>query len=327
MSPVAVMSGSSRQGLASNRFEELVVEKLTSRLRLQHDMYSLTRQNWFELREGRPLSFDGQSPARRELLRHLRVYEVKTSADAVLEQIRVQVVAYDAQGQVIPGVVAEKGFDEDQDGPWQKLYAAGVQSNAFPEGLEERPYTSVDRFAYSLAAELTNAYRSGIQADGFSVSESEVNVVLYAKNPTPQTVSIQNALQQAIVGQRGFTSAVSQEDLGAVFGQLDAYRRNNQVFDLEPIRFAPGTVLLMIEAAPHRDGDKIGVALRSLWRVSPLESDSGELIPTSVAGTYLSGFAAKAYLSGPIPGQSSSGAGGRFTAPNKYTPKNQYGFE
>lgn len=53
---------------------------------------------------------------------------------------------------------------------------------------------------------------------------------------------------------------------------------------------SPGSVVLLAEAFPHQDNGKIGINLRTLWRVSRARS-----WPIILA-TYLSGFTAKAYL-------------------------------
>ena len=60
----------------------------------------------------------------------------------------------------------------------------------------------------------------------------------------------------------------------------------------------PVRCLLMADIFRARHADRVGVALRALWRAGPLETATGNLIPTNVAGTYLSGFTARAYLSG-----------------------------
>jgi hypothetical protein len=54
---------------------------------------------------------------------------------------------------------------------------------------------------------------------------------------------------------------------------------------------------------PHQKGDKVGIALRAIWRVNPLEDKSGAFISTQTAGTYLSGFTAKSYIKAACHGQ------------------------
>jgi len=301
MAPAAIMPGSLKTGTKFTRLEELIMERLSLRLREKHNMYSLSRQNWFEFREGRPLTFQNLPFAERDHMRNLVVYEVRISADEVLKKMKVHSIASDADGRAVPGLVADTVLEFERESPARKLYNSKPQTNPFPEGLEERPYVSLDRLAFSLAAELTDAHRTGISAGGAKAADTEVRVLLYAK-PSGGIASglvnpIQNSLQQAIVGNRGFACAVSREDFGPAFKQIDFYKKHKSIFEMEESKFTAGTVLLMADVSKHPDGDKIGVALRAIWRVTPLETAAGDLIPTNVAGTYLSGFTAKAYLS------------------------------
>lgn len=334
---VTVVSASLLQGNQSNRLEEMIVEKISQQLRLHYALYIPTRQNWFELREGRPLTFAGQSAAQREVLGQLVVFEVNVSRNAALERIIARVIALNAQGQTVRGIMAEQEFSDQSSEPWQSLAMSPALKNPLPQGLEERPYASLDRFAYSLASELTDCYRSGLTTGPHAVADEEVNVVLYAKNSSAATRTIQNALQQAIVSQRGFTCAVSRDDLAPAFQQLEIYRNNPQLFDMGKVTFTPGTVLLMVDTTLSPAGDKTAAALRGMWRVSPLESDGGELIADSYAGTYLSGFTAKAYmakaaLSGglaerPLNQSYQLQDSSQSHTPQAYKPDNQHGFE
>jgi hypothetical protein len=303
MAPAGVMSGSLKSGRRFSRLEELVMERLTFELRKQNDFHSLSRQNWFEYREGRPLTFTDQPAARQRLLRNLVVYEVGVSPDNVLNQIQVQIIGTDADGRAIPGLVAEATFDSGPESVAHRLYADQPSASPFPEGLEERPYTSLDRLAFSLASELADACRNGMSAGEEVAAGEEIRVVLYAAALSGGVSrglveAIQDALQQAIVGNRGFTCAVGRKDFGPAFDQIDFYHRNRTVFEMEESFFTAGTVLLMSNIFKSRHDDAVGVALRAVWRVSPLETAAGNLIPTNVAGTYLSGFTAKGYLAG-----------------------------
>ena len=300
MAPAAVMSGSLKTGSSYTRLEEYITEQLTLELRKSRNIHTLSRQNWFEYREGRPLSFSGLPAKQRELLESLIVYEVGVSKDEVLKKLKVHIVASDINGRSVPGLVANTDLNFEPGLPAQQLYAAMPDKNPFPEGLEERPYVSMDRLSFSLATELADAYKSGLIAGDKKAADTEVQVLLFARAArnvhSGLSRAIQDSLQQEIVKNSGFTCSVSEEDFGPAFRKIDFYKRNKEIFELEESKFKAGTVLLIADVSKHQDGDKIGVALRALWRITPLESDTGELIPTNVSGTYLSGFTAKAYL-------------------------------
>ena len=295
MQSVAVVSAAARNGQPVNRLEEAMVEKITNRLKREQRLYRLTRQNWFELREGRPLTFSGHSAANQTLLQQLMIFEVRGIDEPLLENVRVQITATDATGRDVVGIMAEKEFTDADSQPWRKLFAKPAKNNPYPEGLEEHPYTSLDRFSYSLASELTDSYRTGVQAGGESIADRDINVVLYSKHNTPQSLAIQNAVQQAIIAQQGFTCSLSQSDMGAAFNQLEQYRGNPSVFSMEQVEFSAGTVLLMLDVIPSAS-ETVSAALRGVWRVSPMETKNGRLIPSNYSGSYLSGFTAKAYL-------------------------------
>ncbi|RJQ48783.1 MAG: hypothetical protein C4530_24115 [Desulfobacteraceae bacterium] len=300
MAPAAVMPASLKAGSTYSRLEEYILERLAIRLRQQHDIYSFSRQNWFEYREGRPLSFGSLPASDRSLMQNLIIYEVGVNPDEVMKKAKAHILATDVSGRSISGVVSEAEFDFEKDAPANRLHVSAPRKNPFPLGLEERPYASIDRMSYSLAAELADAYRTGLKAGDQRVADAEVRVLLYTQPSGGISRgilhTIQNGLQQAVIGQRGFTCAVSTEDLGTAFQKIDFYRKNKSFFELEESSFTAGTVLLMADIFRHPDGKKIGAALRAVWRVSPLEADTGDFIPTNVAGTYLSGFTAKAYL-------------------------------
>ncbi|BBO86027.1 hypothetical protein DSCO28_65930 [Desulfosarcina ovata subsp. sediminis] len=301
MAPASVIPGSFKSDLPYSRLEELVMERLALRVRETRDLYTLSRQNWFECREGRPMTFYGAAFGDWQILKNLIVYEVTASSEDILNQVKVRITASDANGRTIPGVVGEATFDYAPGTPAYELYQASQISTPFPEGLEERPYESIDRLAYSLTAELVDAYRAGIEVGGHHAADEDIRVLLFVKESSARVDRgfqdlIQNTLQQAMVGNRGVSCVVSQEDFGPVFRQIDFYHKTRRVFDMDESMFKAGTVLLMTEMFRHPDGDKIGVALRALWRVSPLESRDGDFIPTNVAGTYLSGFTSKAYV-------------------------------
>ena len=88
------------------------------------------------------------------------------------------------------------------------------------------------------------------------------------------------------------------KDFVPTFNQIDFYRKNRELFEMDETLLSPGSVVLLAEAFPHKDTGKVGINLRSLWRITPLEDNQGQVMANNPGGTYLSGFVAKAYLEG-----------------------------
>ena len=299
--PAAVVPGSALEGEYFSRLEELVCERLTTRLRETHDIFSLSRQNWFELRAGRPLTFQDQPPDRRQMLHSAIIYKVEITADTVLDRISATISAVSADGRSLPGVIASGPLGFGRESLARQLYYAAANRNPYPEGLEERPYVSLDRLAYSLTTELAEAYRNGLEIGGQQVADREVKVLLYTNAKglaTGLSEEVQASLQQALIGQKGFTCVVSRQDFGPALRQIDFYRWHSGAFKtIDLPKFEPGTVLLMADISRPRTGGIFSVALRAIWRTDPLEDKHGNLVEESGSGTYVSGFTAKAYFS------------------------------
>ncbi|MEA3332327.1 MAG: hypothetical protein U9Q58_01855 [Pseudomonadota bacterium] len=302
MAPAAIVPGSAMQGEYFSRLEELICERLEARLRESHDIFKLSRQNWFELRAGHALSFQNQPLDRRQRLRSAIIYQVEIAADTVLDRVNATITAGSADGQGLTGVIASGPIGFGQESLARQLHYAAANRNPFPEGLEERPYSSLDRLAYSLTSELSEAYRNGLRVGGQQVADHEVKVLLYtasSRYPTGLTQEIQNALQQALISRRGFTCVVSRQDFGPALQQVDFYQWHSQLFKpVEIPQFEPGTVLLMVDISQPVKPGTLSLALRAIWRTNPLEDQHGNLVREDGSGTYVSGFTAKAYFKG-----------------------------
>ncbi len=302
MAPAAIVPGSAMQGEYFSRLEELLCERLETRLRESHDIFKLSRQNWFELRAGHALSFQNQPLDRRQRLRSAIIYQVEIAADTVLDRVNATITARHADGQGLTGVVASGPLGFGQESLARQLHYAAANRNPFPEGLEERPYSSLDRLAYSLSSELSEAYRNGLRVGGQKVADHEVKVLLYTTSshyPTGLTQEIQNALQQALISRQGFTCVVSRQDFGPALQQIDFYQWHSQLFKpVELPQFEPGTVLLMVDISQPTKPGTLSLAMRAIWRTDPLEDQHGNLITEDGSGTYVSGFTAKAYFEG-----------------------------
>ncbi len=300
-SPVAVVPGSIRKDARYTRLEEYIIEKLEIELRKNHELYTLSRGNWMEFRERRPLSFKDQPGKMKEMLKNLVLFEVRISPDRYLDQANVSILASDSKGNSIAGLGADVKLDFYPRSPASRMYHEVPQTAVYPEGLEERPYKSIDRLAFSLADELKRNYKNGFSVKDDRIQDDEINVLLYSKpglNVSDELFNlITGSMQQAIVSESGFKCALSQEDFSSVLDQINFYDENADIFDVQKYPLSMGTVLMIMEMTPHSDNDKLGVTLRSLWRTQPLETENGKLIVSNMAGTYVSGFTAKAYLS------------------------------
>jgi hypothetical protein len=304
LAPASVMPASLIRGGVYTRLEEYVVDRLSMHLRQSREIYTPSRENWFELRERQPFTFAGQPDAKRSYLDSLVVYQVAVTSDEVLKQVTVQATAVDATGKPIPGVLAESSFPRSEAaGPAMLQYQAKPKSSPIPEGLEERPFVSMDRLTYSLASEMASAYRANLSGNANAPTDAEIKVVLQTRSINHSASDdflrqLESSLQQAFVSKKGFACAVSQKDFVPTFNQIDFYRKNRELFEMDETLLSPGSVVLLAEAFPHKDTGKVGINLRSLWRITPLENNQGQVMANNPGGTYLSGFVAKAYLEG-----------------------------
>jgi len=281
--PVAVVPGAIKQGIPYTHLEEVVAEALKKKLQKTNELYVFTSQNWFEYREGRPLSFWKNSVRERAFLQQLKIFEIRINPEPLFAKVDIEIIVSDARGHILQGQRASKTLDFSPTSPAARLNGQKVNRTPFPEGIEERPFTSIDRFAYSLVADLIDTYQAGVLSSGRQASAEDVQVVL-SVTPTrlvpKRTInSLVKALQHAIVRAKGVTCV------------LNPYDSPLQETDVQH-----GTVLLVVDLDRPSRTDVIAVAMRGVWQVSPLETASGSVVDTDLAGTYLAGFTAKAYL-------------------------------
>lgn len=281
--PVAVIPGAIKYGVPYTHLEEVIADTLKNKLQHSNELYVFTSQNWFEYREGRPLSFSKSAPREGDLLRQMKIFEVRLNLEPLFAKADVEIVVSNADGHILQGQRAQQNIDFGPASPAARLNAEPVNRTPFPEGIEERPYTSIDRFAFSLVADLIDTYKAGVLSSGRHASKEDVQVVL---SVTPTTLvprrtkdSIAKALQHAIIRAKGVTCVLSPRDQG-----------------VDESKVQQGTVLLVIDLDRVAKSDVITVAMRGVWQVSPLETASGRIVHEDLAGTYLSGFTAKAYL-------------------------------
>jgi len=303
--PVAIVSKSVLDGKAYTRLDELIIQRLGKKLSSDREIVDLSRENWFEFRESKPLSLKGHSYAHSNLLQGSIVFIVEVEPDTVFEHIKVSISAKGADSRKIPGINTETILQYGEGSPGTLLLSESANSNPLPSGLKENPYESMEQMSYSLASELSASLKRGLSTGKYKASNDEIQVVLCSSSfkstdPMFKTALIQE-LQQALVSMDGMTCAVSQEDFGAVFNQIDFYKKNSPVFEVENEKFKQGTVLLMAETKSQQYSGLKHVALRAVWHVTPLKDKDGVFIPMNTSGTYISGFTSRAWFGGEIP--------------------------
>ncbi|MCP3872057.1 MAG: hypothetical protein GY699_02740 [Desulfobacteraceae bacterium] len=309
IAPAAVISGNVLNGKPYTGLDELIRQRLIDKLSENREIIELSRENWFEIRESRPITFKGHSSSHADLVEHMVVFIIDVQPMAVFDQVTVSIKVKNSMARPIPGIKGQVKLNNDKNSPAAVLLKTIALENPLPKGLENHPYTSMEQIAYSLASELSYEFERGARTGTIRAMDEEIQVVLCSNNFLSPDPWFKQALikefQQALVAMDGVTSAVSRDDFSTIFSQMDFYRRNDQIFEMDNEKLKPGSVLLMTETKKVRD--KHQVALRAVWRVTPLKDTYGNFIPNNTAGTYVSGFTSRAWFKGEIPAVSSSG--------------------
>jgi hypothetical protein len=273
IAPAVVISGNAFNGKAYTRLDELIGQRLREKLSSDREVVELSRENWFEFKESRPLSFKGHSSAHYDLMENVVVFIIDIEPEPVFDQIKVSITAKDSKLRPIPGIQGQTMLEYFKDSPGTILLNTAVHSNPLPEGLKENPYSSMEQMSYSLASELSYALERGGKTGQYKASDDEIQVVLCAKNFSGSSPGFTQALiqelQQALVSMDGMTCAVSRDDFTPIFSQMDFYKRNDHIFEVDNEKLKPGSVILMAET--KNSGNKNQVALRAVWRVTPLQ--------------------------------------------------------
>lgn len=296
IAPVAVVSQGALDGKPVSRLEEVVVQRLSRRLSGQREVITLSRDNWFELRESRPLSMRGHPPDRRIAVEHMVLFVVSVKNDPVFKRIRVGITARDARSRMIPGVAAGMTFEDEPDEPAAVLLKHPAQDSQVPRGLKENPFRSLEQLSYNMATALSDA----LARSGAKHSDNGFRVVLAGSGrgePLFRQALIQE-LQQALVSAGGMTVTVNRTDFGTVASQADFYQRQPDWFETDHEPFSTGSVLLMASVARDTTDGSRKVALRAVWRVSPLLDRQGGLMLDTVAGNYVPDFTSQAWFKG-----------------------------
>lgn len=303
IAPFSIVSKNALDGKPYTRLDEMVCSRLAKHFSESKERIALSRENWFELNAGRKISVKGHPASRHRFIDSMVLYMVDIETEPVFNRVNIIVTAKDRHLNTLPGIKGKIRLNVEKQGPAFVLTSQNAQSNPYPVGLEGNPFHSVEAMAFSLASELSFAAQRGLKTQRFHAKDDEIQVVLC----TPKTLNAQNdfsrtvvqELQQALVTIDGITCAVSQMDFAPIRAQMDFYQNNPAVFEKEFEKFKPGSVILMAETRQNHHLHQ--VALRAVWRVSPLKDTKGLFIPENSTGTYLSGFTSRAWFKGRIP--------------------------
>ena len=303
IAPAAVVSGNALNGKPYTRLDELIRQRFIEKLSSDREIIELSRENWFEFKESRPLSFKGHSSAHHDLMENIVVFIIDVEPEPVFDQITVSITTKDSELRPIPGVKGRTLLEYFKESPGTILLKTAANSNPLPEGLKENPYHSMEQMSYSLASELSYAIERGVKAGVSKTSDEEIQVVLCSKNFSGDNHMFKHSLikelQQALVSMEGMTCAVSRDDFAPIFSQMAFYKRNDLIFESDNEKLQPGSVLLMVDT--KNIGNKNQVVLRAVWKVTPLKDKKGDFIPDNSSGTYVSGFTSRAWFEGTIP--------------------------
>lgn len=302
LAPAAVVPYNALKGKKYTRLDELISQRLSNRLAADREVIELSRENWFELKESKPLSFKGHSNAHADLMANLIIFFVHVEPEPLFDQIKIAITARDSNTRPVPGIRAQALPDHFKDSPATLLLKTPPGSNPAPQGLKQNPYNAMEHMAYSLASELSYAMDRGVKTGAYKAADDEIQVMLCPgnfQNNTRFNRALAKALQQALASMDDMTCAVSREDLTPVFNQMNFYQNNSQIFEMDNEKFKPGSVLLMTDIQTQDNVNH--VALRAIWRVTPLKDKAGGFIPDNTAGTYVSGFTSRAWFRGHLP--------------------------
>ncbi len=309
IAPAAVVSHSLMEGQPYSRLEELIANRLSEKIAEDREVVALSRENWFEFRESRPLSLRGHHPDMAPLVDNLVVFLVSVEHEPLLDRITARIRVADSGARMMPGIEGKHVFSNHPDAAARVLLDHPARHAQAPEGLKENPFHSLEELSYSMVTELRRSLEKGLIAAGAQSGEEEIQVVLSAGNATRGPAgedpgfnrTLIQELQQALVSVGGMTSAVSRTDFRTMFDQVDFYNQNPGLFEADEEPFKPGSVILMAETRSDPGSSARKVSLRAMWRVSPMKDADGSVITGNAAGTYVADFASRAWFKGPAP--------------------------
>lgn len=305
IAPAAVVPLSLMEGKAYSRLEEIIVDRLTEKIGQNREIVALSRENWFEFRESRPLSMKGHHPDMARLVGTLTVFLVSVEAEPLMNRISARIQVADNAARILPGIGAHRTFVHSPGGAARVLMSHPAQDNPAPEGVKENPFHSLEELSYSMAAELRNALDKGLTAAGSYAGPEDIQVVVAPVRSGGSGSGFSRALmaelQQAVLSVGGMNAAVSRADFDALFDVAAFYAGNGGLFENDHELFRPGTVILTADVRRDPGIAAAKVYLRAIWRVTPLKDAYGEVVTGNASGTYVSEFSSRAWFDGKLP--------------------------
>lgn len=297
LAPAAVISVSALEGKPMTRLEEEVIASLTGRMRQTREVHELTRQNWLQLLENRPLTFEGLSANERRFFKTMVVYRVKTDYDATTRQLRIRIDAHDVEGRPLSGQLAEMETVVEEGSVPDHLYAAPALRNPLPGGLAETPYATLAEFADQLAGELLAVYGQS-RAWVSQSSTDKIRLMVTVQGGQEGGRALLTAMQNAISRHGEFDCVAGHEEAAMVFRQVENYEQHRDLLPPDSNLVAPQSILLNLEVIPSSVQGDLRITLHALWRIRTPDDDAFRRIPTDFSGISLTDFETAAFLSG-----------------------------
>jgi len=325
IAPAAMVPGSLLAGRSGSRLEELIARELSAKISETRVVVALSRENWFELRQSRPLSLKGHPPDMARLVENLAVFRVTVDADPLADRITARIQVTDSTGRPLAGIGGKIAFSGQALETARGLQSRPALDALAPQGLKATPFHSLEALSYSMVKELHFALDRGIKAAGHEAAGRDIRVMLSPDSALDKDSDFNRALfqelQQAMVSEGGMVVAAGRADFSALSGQSWFYNRSRGLFETDEEPFVQGSVVLMARTLKDPSTSARKVSLRALWRVTPLRDAKGEVVTGNVSGTYVANFAASAWFKGPVPEAAgvafSRSAGDALESPNK----------
>lgn len=290
--PAFVTAESMIKGKPYTELEAHFVNKIKNKV--PNKYRELSRQNWFELRENSPLTLDEPS---------LNIFVVHINRNKVSNSAYVYVSMRGLDGKE---VIRNVGEIEKLD------YGAGSIARAMdtrsvglplPEGMPEKPYMELEKFAYGLTKELVERYKkTKPQADQETVADREIKVYIdtEAEKGIPSGL-IGKAVRDRLLEAGSFNCTFDRRDFKRFLERIAHYQKHGSkaggivdVSEFRNLNIQPASIYLTIDMSSIANNYR--VSMRALWMSNPTDTETDGIIQTNLAGMYIAPFFGLAYV-------------------------------